>query len=464
MESKEVPGIVSTRFAPSPTGLLHIGGARTALFNYLWAKRNGGRFLLRFEDTDRTRSSAEFEETILDDLRWLGILPDEEAARQTDRAARYSEALAELCRIGSAYACFCPPEEGVGTARPHADKCRFIPSEERARRIASGEPFCLRFAAPQGDEPFVFPDRLRGELSVKRSSIGDFVLARSDGSPTYLFAVVVDDHDFDVTHVIRGEEHLPNTPKQELIYRAFGWEAPEWFHIPMLLGSERHKLSKRSGAVSVASYREDGWTPEALVSYLATLSWAGAPDDAISGAGDLARAFDIGDVSLDSPVHDQKRMDHFGRMAMRGLSVESLLLECRALFPWPTDGGALIDSDRAALIGELLPSCACKSELARSISEAFLLRDPGEEDEPADGEWARDLSQALSSVAPEAWDSENLKNILRGFQKERGLKGKALYHFLRMKLTGVGQGAPITLLMGCMGKGNAMGRLDADRD
>jgi glutamyl-tRNA synthetase len=450
--------IVNTRFAPSPTGLLHVGGARTALFNYLWAKRNCGRFLLRFEDTDRARSSAEFEGAMLRDLEWLGILPDGDAARQTDRAARYSEALAELCRLGFAYACFCPPEEG-GVTRPRADKCRFMPEGERARRMASGEHFCLRFAAPQGDGDFIFRDRLRGDLSVKLSSIGDFVLARSDGSPTYLFAVVVDDHDFNVTHVIRGEEHLPNTPKQELVYRALGWETPEWVHIPMVLDSGRHKLSKRSGAISVASYREDGWPPEALVSYMATLSWAGAPDDAISGADALAAAFDIGSVSLDSPVHDQERMNHFGKMAMRCLSVESLLSEFRALFPEPPDGGADIDSDRAALIGELLPSCACKSELERSIGEAFLLRDPHEQGGPADEAWARDLRETLSSVAPEAWCSENLKNILRGFQKERGLKGKDLYHCLRMRLTGVGHGAPIALVMGCLGKGNTMGRL-----
>jgi glutamyl-tRNA synthetase len=426
----------------------------------LWAKHNGGRFLLRFEDTDRERVSARFEESILNDLEWLGIVPDEKATRQTERTERYKELLAELCRLNFAYPCFCPPGDSAGAKRPQADKCRFIEPDERERRLLSGEPFCLRFASPQSDDSVTFQDRLRGGMSVKGRTIGDFVLARGDGSPTYLFAVVADDHDSRVTHVIRGEEHLPNTPKQELIYRALGWEAPEWIHIPMVLDSERHKLSKRSGAISVASYREDGWSPEALVSYMATLSWAGAPADRISRAGDLAAGFDIGDVSLDSPTHDQERMNHFGKMAMRELSAESLRSEYGMLFPSSGIRGGHVDSDRAALIKELLPSCSCKKELAVSIDRVFL---PGEARQalpPEDEEWMRDIRDELSRVAPDLWHSENLKNILKEFQKERGLKGKILYHCLRVMLTGAEQGVPIALLMGCFGREYVLRRFD----
>jgi glutamyl-tRNA synthetase len=454
--------LVSTRFAPSPTGLLHIGGARTALFNYLYAKHNSGRFLLRFEDTDRERSSALFEEAILDDLKWLGIEPDEKASRQTERAARYREVLDSLLAKGFAYPCFCTNDESSGPRRPQADGCRFIPKEERLRRMAANEPCCVRFAAPLSDVPVTFYDRLRGEMTVKGSSIGDFVLSRGDGSPTYLFAVVVDDHDFNVTHVIRGEEHIPNTPKQELIYRALGWEAPEWIHIPMVLDSERHKLSKRSGAISVASYREDGWSAEALISYMATLSWAGAPADRLSDAGLLAGGFDIGDVSLDSPTHDPDRMSHFGKMAMRKIEPDSLLGEYRALFPQPESRGKDLDSDRAALISELLPACSCKKELEMTIKEAFKFEQPPEEAESADEAWMRELRRELGSITPEAWGSGNLKNILKGFQKERELKGKMLYHALRIRLTGSGHGVPIALLMGCLGREKALERFDAN--
>jgi glutamyl-tRNA synthetase len=459
VESKEGSRLVSTRFAPSPTGLLHIGGARTALFNYLYAKRNSGRFLLRFEDTDRERSSALFEEAILNDLKWLGIEPDEKASRQTERAARYREVLECLLAKGFAYPCFCPHDDDSSPRRPQADRCRFIPRDDRLRRIEAKEPFCMRFAAPQGDVSVTFSDRLRGEMTVKGSSIGDFVLSRSDGSPTYLFAVVVDDHDFNVTHVIRGEEHLPNTPKQELIYRALGWEAPEWIHIPMVLDSERHKLSKRSGAISVASYREDGWSAEALISYMATLSWAGAPADRLSDAAILAGGFDIGDVSLDSPTHDTERMSHFGKMAMRKIEPDSLLREYRSLFPQPENHGKDLDSDRAALIGELLPACSCKKELEMTIRETFKFNAPREA-EPADTAWMPELRKKLALLAPEAWGAGNLKNILKGFQKERELKGKILYHALRIRLTGAGHGVPIALLMGCLGRENALERFD----
>jgi glutamyl-tRNA synthetase len=423
----------------------------------LWAKHNGGRFLLRFEDTDQERTSAEFEESILNDLKWLGILPDEDATRQTERTERYREVLEELRRRNAAYACFCPHDESPGAKRPRADKCRFISPHEREARLLSGEPYCVRFASPQSDDAVIFRDTLRGKMPVKGSSVGDFVLARSDGSPTYLFAVVADDHDFGISHVIRGEEHLSNTPKQELIYRALGWEVPEWIHIPMVLDSERHKLSKRSGAISVASYREDGWSPEALVSYMATLSWAGAPVDRISRAAALAEGFDIRDVSLDSPMHDQERMNHFGKMAMRELPAESLLREYDKLFPRSDTRGGHIDSDRAALINELLPSCSCKKDMERSIGEVFLPKYPRE---TADEAWMRDIRMALSLVTPELWYSENLKNILREFQRERGLKGKILYHCLRMRLTGAEHGVPIALLMGCLGRENVLERFD----
>jgi nondiscriminating glutamyl-tRNA synthetase len=427
----------------------------------LWAKHCGGDFLLRFEDTDRERSSAEFEEAILNDLKWLGIEPDGAISRQTSRFARYREILGELIKLGAAFPCFCSHEdEAHETKRPYADPCRHITREEGSRRIDSGEPFCVRFASPLEGDTVVFSDRLHGELSFSATTIGDFVLMRSDDAPTYLFAVVVDDHDFQITHVIRGEEHISNTPKQELIYRALGWRAPEWIHIPMVLDTQRHKLSKRSGAVSIASYREDGWTADALVSYMATLSWSGAPADRLSTAIELAGKFDIDSVALVSPAHDTERMRHFGRMAMRKIGAATLLRECDLQFPRIEDPSDQFDLDRTNLVGELLPQCACRKDLEIAVSEVFECHDSHERLDFADIAWMRELCKKLSSLSQGEWCSGALKVLLKDFQKERELKGKMMYHVLRAVLSGKESGVPLSLLMGCLGKKNALKRLE----
>jgi glutamyl-tRNA synthetase/nondiscriminating glutamyl-tRNA synthetase len=426
----------------------------------MWAKARGGNFLLRFEDTDRERSSPEFERAILEDLIWLGLPPDCEPARQSERSNRHREVLAELDRAGSAYRCFCPADKDSDPRRPHRDVCRDITPEEIKRRMADKEPFCWRFAAPDGLGALSFRDRLRGELTVKTSEIGDFIIARSDGTPTYLFAVVADDHDFRITHVIRGEEHLSNTPKQELIYRALGWNAPEWVHIPMVLDSQRHKLSKRSGAISIASYRDEGWSPEALASYMATLSWSGAPTDRIMTPVELATLFDIDSVALVSPIHDPVRMRRFGRLAM-AVPGERFLGECLALFPQVENPPEELNSDRAALIGELLPECACKRELLNSLADAFRRQDSDTTAETTRERcaWIDALIEKLSNIPSSSWASGNLKNILKEFQNELKIKGRAFYSPLRIILSGREHGVPLTLLMACLGKTDSLGRL-----
>jgi glutamyl-tRNA synthetase len=427
----------------------------------LWAKNRGGNFLLRFEDTDRERSSAEFEEAILNDLKWLGIEPDEAISRQTARFARYGEIMGELLKLGAAFPCFCPHEdEGHEVKRPRIDPCRHITVEERKKKIDSGEPFCIRFVSPPEEDTVVFSDRLRGELSFGAAAIGDFVLMRSSDAPTYIFAVVVDDHDFQITHVIRGEEHISNTPKQELIYRALGWRAPEWIHIPMVLDTQRHKLSKRSGAISIASYREDGWTAGALTSYMATLSWSGAPADRLSTAIELAGKFDIDSVALVSPAHDTERMRHFGRMAMRKIGPETLFSECDALFPQIDDRSDQFKSDRVNLIEEVLPQCACRKDLEVSVAGALEFHGSPRRADCQNMEWLQELCKKLSSLPGREWDSGALKILLKDFQKERELKGKMMYHVLRMALSGTESGVPLSLLMSCLGKKNALKRLE----
>ena len=418
--------------------------------------RSGGEFLLRFEDTDRERSSASFEKPILYDLRWLGIEPDGEIIRQSTRSDRYGEILETLKEIGAAYPCFCT-DRSTGDERraPYDGRCRGLSHEERARRLKAGEPHCWRFNA--GDGLFSFADRIRGEMSVQLATVGDFVIARSDGTCVYLFAVVVDDHDSEITHVIRGEEHLSNVPKQELIYRALGWDVPEWVHIPMILDTERHKLSKRSGAISVSSYRKEGWSPRAIVSYLATLSWSGAPADRLLTPDELARTFELDDVALVSPVHDPERMRHFGRLALGGIPAQELLNSLSA-----AGGLAGPDSDRLALIEELSPSCALLPELERAIYDITAC-----EEEPKENinfpDWLYLLRGELAALPLERWTSESIKEALKDFQKARGLKGRELFHTLRTALTGTDQGAPLPLIISCLGRERALERFPVKR-
>lgn len=456
-DSSSVGKMIKTRFAPSPTGLLHIGGARTALFNYLWAKRNDGRFLLRFEDTDKARSSLIYADSILEDLAWLGISPDEEALMQTSRFERHRQALDELIERGAVYPCFCQATERVdGFAGVYTGKCRRLSPQERESRLAAGESHCWRLSVDRGERSYVFRDRLHGTITVPTESMGDFVLTRADGTCTYLFAVVVDDHDASITHVIRGEEHISNTPRQEMIYRALGWDIPEWVHIPMILDEARHKLSKRSGAISLASYREEGWSPEAITAYLATLSWSGAPADRLPSLAELAGIFELDAVALSSPVHDPERLRHFGKLALAAVPPDGLLEAMEGHFPEIEERQAL-SSDRAEMLSELLPFCATERELARALDEQFCYQPSGED--AGTPPWLAPLGEALTELSPQDWTQGNIKQRLKIFAKERELKGKDFYHGLRRQLTGKEDGVPVALLIACLGKKRVLDKI-----
>jgi glutamyl-tRNA synthetase len=444
-----------TRFAPAPTGSLHIGGARTALFNYLWAKHNGGDFRLRFEDTDKARSSEQNETEILDDLRWLGIEPDGSIPRQTARADRHSAALAGLISRGSVYPCFCPAAETAGEKRvssPHP--CRGLSREEGKRRISDGEPHCFRFRVERG-RGFRFTDRLRGEMTAPEDSIGDFTVARSDGSVMYLLAAVVDDHDTEVSCVIRGEEHLPNIPKQEMIYESMGWEKPEWVHIPMILDSERHKLSKRAGAMSVGEYRDRGWVPQALVSYLATLSWSAAPADRLAPLEELAAMFDLGAVARFSPVHDEGRMIHFGKLYMAGLTDEYLAGECGGVLGKYAGGAE--KTDKMLLVRELRAACPTVPELVRSVeNELSFGGEVWGEPIPV---WASAFTERLASIPESEWRADVILSAIKSFASERSLKGREIFHPVRVFSTGSSHGVPIGIILSCIGREETLARM-----
>lgn len=455
--------MIRTRFAPSPTGELHIGGARTALFNFLLARSAGeqGRFILRIDDTDAERSRREFEFKLMEDLRWLGLDWDEGPdgpggvpCRQSERLGLYAEWMSRLREAGAVYPCFCS-DERLGALRrdqaargepPRYDgRCRALSSGEAERRIASGEKPCWRFAL--GSEPIVFEDAVRGRQAFPAGTIGDFVLERSDGMPTYLFASAVDDLAMEITHVVRGDEHVPNTARQLAILDRLGCPRPVFAHIPMILSADRQKLSKRTGSTSIREYRERGFLPEGLVAYLATLSWS--PGDSVSpfSLESLAGAFSLDRISRSSPLHDESHLLHWQREAMRRRGTTRVRQEIAERDPRFEVLGDRLD----VLIGDLLDEHPLTEELEQAL--AFLVERPTGERM----EWMPILASALGKLEP--WTEEELNGLLRAFMRERGMRGKEFFHPLRLLLTGRERGAALPLVLLALGREEVVSRL-----
>jgi glutamyl-tRNA synthetase len=300
---------IKVRFAPSPTGHLHIGGARTALFNWLFARGRGGKFVLRIEDTDRSRSTDEYIESIMDGMKWLGLDWDEGPYRQTDRFDIYKNYMERLLAEGTAYRCYCAPEEleerrkaalAKGESPKYDGRCRDL------KEPPEGKPFSVRFRMPQVGS-IVVEDMIKGNITFENSQLDDLIIMRSDGTPTYNFVVVVDDVDMDITHVIRGDDHLNNTPKQIHICRALGHETPKFGHLPMILGSDKTRLSKRHGATSVIAYRDEGYLPDALVNYLVRLGWSYG-DQEVFTREELIKYFSFENVGKSAAVFNPEKL------------------------------------------------------------------------------------------------------------------------------------------------------------
>ncbi len=323
---------VRVRFAPSPTGYLHVGGARTALFNYLFAKKTKGAFILRIEDTDRERSTVEAEKAIMEDLRWLGLHWDEGPYRQTERVDLYRKHAEELVQRGLAYPCYCTEAEieemreemlSLGIAPKYSGRCRNLSESDRKKLESEGRVAAIRFKVPEGGE-ISFKDIVRGELKFRFSDIGDFVIMRSDGLPTYNFAVVIDDHHMNITHVIRADEHIANTPKQLLIYQAFGWDPPQFAHVSMILGPDRSKLSKRHGAVAISQYRKDGYLPSAMDNYLLLLGWSSPDDREIFSMDEMIELFSLDRLSRNPAIFDINKLRWMNGYYMRKLPLDEV--------------------------------------------------------------------------------------------------------------------------------------------
>ena len=460
--------VVRTRFAPSPTGDLHVGGARTALFCWLHARRHGGKFLLRIEDTDRERSTTEAVDAILDGMAWLGLDWDEGPCFQSDRMERYREAVGSLLDSGSAYRCYCSPErldrlraeQLARREKPRYDgRCR-----DREGRSGEGPP-AIRFRTPRDGET-AFDDLVRGRVAIRNDELDDLVIVRRDGTPTYNFCVVVDDLDMAVTHVIRGDDHVNNTPRQIHVLRALGGELPAYAHAPMILGGDGQRLSKRHGAVSVTSYRDRGYLPEAVINHLARLGWSHG-DREIFSRDELVELFDVGAVNRAAASFDTGKLDWLNRHYIKASEAERLGRELgRQLAGLGLDpaGGP----DPAAVADALRERAATLREMAEA--SVYFYRDFDDYDTGAARRHLRPVSHPAltrlrSSLAElPAWSAPGIAEAVARAAAEEGIGLGKLGQPLRVAVTGRGVSPPFDVTLALVGRDRTLARLDRALD
>ncbi len=449
--------MIRTRFAPSPTGYLHLGNARTAIFSYLYARHHGGSFVLRIEDTDRERSSKEYEKSILEDLRWLGLDWDE-MWRQSERFDIYNDFVDRLLESGHAYPCFCTPEElerereeaqRRGIAYRYSGRCRHLGREEVNKLRKEGKPFAIRFRVPDGEE-IAFRDLVKGYISINVDDFGDFIIVRSDGTPTYNLVVVIDDALMGITHVIRGEDHISNTPKQILIYRALGFDIPEFAHLPVILGEDRSKLSKRHGGVSVKYYREEGVVPEALFNYLCLLGWSPPQEGKeILSKEEIIRLFDLKDVNSSPAVFSRDKLLWMSGVYIREILSEDKLLEYALPF-LEKAGYEVSDRDRLRrILSYTRDAYDTFSEMVERLRPFFLdpdsIPEGGRETLSVSEELVLEFLNVLKGSKPDT--PEEVSRLAKAFLKEKGKKPKDLWKPIRLCLTGGEEGVGVDILL-----------------
>ena len=462
---------VRVRFAPSPTGYVHVGNARTALFNWLFARHYGGAFVLRMEDTDLERSKEEYEQQLIEDLRWFGIDWDEgpdkggEFApyRQSERKETYSRLATQLIDQGHAYFCFCPPEQleqerqealKAGLQPRYSGRCRKRPREEAARKVAAGEPAAIRLKIV--DSAFSWHDLVHGPTGFSAEVIGDPILVRSDGNPNYNYAVVIDDHLMAITHVIRGDDHISNTPRQLAVYRALGWEPPQFAHLSTILGSDRTRLSKRHGATSLESFRKMGILPETLRNYLALLGWSPADGKTeILRPQELVEQFSLEHITKSPAVFDQEKLYWLNRHYMKECPPRRL---AELAVPFLHSAGYLEAHPSPHVLAWLervldavlknistlhqLPDVVriiFEYDAAKAVQELELSATPG----------ARAVLHAFipKVLAQTELSYELFRAVTKEVQNETGSKGKDLFHPIRVAITGAVSGPELEKLI-----------------
>jgi glutamyl-tRNA synthetase len=458
---------IRTRFAPSPTGLLHIGGARTALFNFLFARHHGGAFLLRIEDTDKARSTQQAVDVILDGLAWLGLPADEAPVFQSSREARHVEVAHRLLAEGRAYRCYCTAEELVAMreAAQAAGKPPRYNGYWRDRDPAEAPPGvkpAIRLKV-QSNGQTTISDLVQGEVTVADSELDDMIILRSDGTPTYLHAVVVDDHDMGITHVIRGDDHLTNTFRQIQIFKACGWDLPEFAHIPLIHGADGAKLSKRHGAVSILEFREQGFLPEALCNYLLRLGW-GHGDEEFLPRDKQIELFDLDGVGRAASRMDYAKLTHLNGQWLRATNDARLAADVAARLP--TQCRITADEPAQKRILRLMPGL---KERAKTLAEltasaAFLARDVPLPFEPkAEALLTPQARTMLGKLAPALaatdFTTPTLDTALRAFAEAEGMKLGQVAQPLRAALTGSTMSPGIDATLEALGREESLKRI-----
>jgi glutamyl-tRNA synthetase len=464
---------VVTRFAPSPTGFLHIGGARTALFNWLYARGRGGKMLLRIEDTDRERSTQAAIDAILEGLTWLGIDWDGDIVYQFARSARHREVVEQLLKAGRAYRCYASPDElaQMREAARREGRSKLYDGRWRDRDPAEAPPGvkpAIRLKAPLTGET-VIEDQVQGRVVWQNENLDDLVLLRSDGTPTYMLAVVVDDHDMAVTHVIRGDDHLTNAARQKQIYDALGWAVPVMAHIPLIHGPDGSKLSKRHGALGIDAYRAMGYLPAALRNYLVRLGWSHG-DQEIFSTQEMVAAFDLPQIGRSPARFDFAKLENLNGHYIRQTGDAELLQAIEQLLPHLADGAELAGKMTPTLRSQWLAAMPSLKERAKTLIDLidgarFLLSDrPIPLDEKAEGilnPQARSLLRGIAAelAAVEPWTTETTERAVRDFAERHGAKLGAVAQPLRAALTGRTTSPGIFEVLTVLGKNESLGRL-----
>ena len=454
------------RFAPSPTGQLHIGGARTALFNYLFARNQGGQFLLRIEDTDRERSKQEHTDQICDSLEWLGLNWDEELVFQSKRTERYREVADGLLEQGKAYRCFSSKDE-LKKIRKETGSYQYPgiwrdrSEEDIKAELAKGTPLTIRLRSPK-EGTTVVEDIIYGDIKVSNSEVDDFILVRSDGSPVYNLVAVVDDHDMVISHVIRGEDHVSNTPKQILIHQSLNWDIPEFAHLPMILGPDGKRLSKRHGTTGVQSYQDEGYQPEALLNYLSLLGWNPGTKEEVMSLDELTAKFRPDQVHKKSAVFDQKKLNWISGQHLARQTNQDILTEIRNIQPqW----GHSRDNDFCFdVIALMKPRSKSLVELVQQ-SEYYFSAPEEYDQETAKTIWKDETGTILGSLRSKldelsSWNAAAIETEFKTLMNKNDLGFTKIIKPVRFAICGTVNGPAIYAVMDLLGRDSCMHRLD----
>jgi glutamyl-tRNA synthetase len=461
--------------APSPSGFLHVGTARTTIYNWLFARHNKGKFILRIEDTDPSRSSQEMVDAILESLRWLGLDWDEGPYYQSQRKELYQRYAQEFLDKGKGYFCFCTPQD-LEKKRKQAiaskgewkyDRtCLKLSDQEKEGKIQKGEPGAIRLLVPEGET--VFSDLVYGELKKENKELDDLIILRSDGTATYNFACVVDDLDMKISHVIRGNDHIANTFKQTLIYKALGLTPPHFVHIPLILGKDRAKVSKRHGAVSVMEYKEEGFLREAFVNFLALLGWSPKDDREVLTTDQMIELFTLEGVNPANPIFDREKLEWMNGEYIRASGNEELL---DLVIPFLIQENLIADEEAKQKRDWLLRYTSLFKERAKTLKDFaekgkyFFSFDYRYEEKPAKKHFGSpEVADRLRAYADrlsrlESFENAQIEQALRGLAEEMGIKPAALIHPVRLAATGTSAGPPLFDLLELLGKEEVVKRI-----